>query len=314
MALQVTILGCHSATPRTDAYTTSQYLEINRNHFLIDCGEGTQVQLRKHKVKFSKIERIFISHLHGDHFYGLIGLISTFSLLNREKDLHVYGPKGIKDVILLQLKLSKSYTGYGLYFHELTSKESELIYENDQVEVHTIPLEHRVYTNGFLFKEKIGERKLDMFEINQVDEIEICDYQNLKNGKDYTLENGTVIKNEKITFPPLLPASYAFCSDTVYKPDICSIIENVDLLYHESTFLKDREDLCKSTKHSSAEQAAKIALESKAKKLIIGHYSSRYKNLDLFKQEAETVFNPTLLGHEGLVVKVENEKHQLLKH
>lgn len=308
MALQVTILGCHSATPRTNAFTTSQYLEINRNHFLIDCGEGTQVQLRKHKVKFSKIERIFISHLHGDHFYGLIGLISTFSLLNREKDLHIYGPKGIKEIILLQLKLANSYTGYGLYFHELISTKSELIFENDQVEVYTIPLEHRVYTNGYLFKEKIGERKLDMLEINQIDEIKICDYQNLKNGRDFTLENGVVIKNEKLTFPPLLPTSYAFCSDTVYKPEICNIIKNVDLLYHESTFLKDREDLCISTKHSTAEQAAKIALQANAKKLIIGHYSSRYKNIDAFKQEAETVFSPTILGYEGLVVKVENVK------
>ncbi|HIE44623.1 MAG TPA: MBL fold metallo-hydrolase, partial [Flavobacteriaceae bacterium] len=160
--MNLTILGCHSATPRTDSHTTSQFLEINNRNFLIDCGEGTQVQLRKYKVKFSKISHIFISHLHGDHFYGLIGLISTFSLLNREKDLHIFGPKGIKEIILLQLKLSQSWTNFSLLFHELESKESELIFEDEKVEVHTIPLSHRVYTNGYLFKEKVGERKLNI--------------------------------------------------------------------------------------------------------------------------------------------------------
>ena len=195
MSLQLTILGCHSATPRTFAHPTSQYLEINNRSFLIDCGEGTQTQLRKYKVRFSKLDHIFISHLHGDHFFGLIGLISTFGLLGRQNDLHVYGPNGIKEIIELQLKLSNSHLKFGLYFHELESNESELIYEDDKVEVHTIPLEHRIYTNGFLFKEKLGERKLNIEVIKENPEIEICDYQNLKNGKDFTTENGTIIKN-----------------------------------------------------------------------------------------------------------------------
>ncbi|MEE9350554.1 MAG: ribonuclease Z [Flavobacteriaceae bacterium] len=306
MSLQLTILGCHSATPRTDSHTTSQFLEINNNHFLIDCGEGTQVQLRKYKIKFSKINHIFISHLHGDHFYGLIGLISTFGLLNREKDLHIFGPKGIKEIITLQLKLTKSWTSYKLFFHELESKESELIFENDKILVYTIPLNHRVYTNGFLFKEKIGERKIDINAVTKIKEIEVCDYQNLKNGKNYIKENGEIILNNQLTSDPSQPLSYAFCSDTMYKPDITSIIKNVDLLYHESTFLQDKEHLCEPTKHSTAAQAAQIALEANAKKLILGHYSSRYKNLELFKIEANLFFNHVELAEAGKVFKVQS--------
>lgn len=304
MSINLTILGCHSATPRTNSHTTSQYLEINNRHFLIDCGEGTQVQLRKYKIKFSRISCIFISHLHGDHFYGLIGLISTFGLLNRKSDLHVYGPKGIKEIIILQLKLSKSWTNYQLIFHELTSNKSELIFEDDSVEVFTIPLEHRIYTNGYLFKEKIGERKLNIKAINKVSEIEICDYQNLKNGKDFKLENGEKIVNSKLTLNPTKPLSYAFCSDTMYKPEITKIIKNVDLLYHESTFLNDKAFLCEKTKHATAEQAAKIALQANAKKLILGHYSARYKNLELFKEEAQLFFNNVELAYEGKIVSV----------
>ena len=183
MSISLTILGCHSATPRVNAHPTAQYLEINSRHFLIDCGEGTQSQMRKYKVGFSKINHVFISHLHGDHFYGLIGLISTFGILNREKKLTIYGPKGIQEIILLQLKHSKSTIKFELIFHELTSLHSELIFEDEKVEVFTIPLDHRVYTNGFLFKEKEKTRKLDMDTINQFKEIEVCDYNNLKVGK-----------------------------------------------------------------------------------------------------------------------------------
>ena len=304
MPLKLTILGCHSATPRTNSHTTSQYLEINNRHFLIDCGEGTQVQLRKYKIKFSKIKHVFISHLHGDHFYGLIGLISTFGLLNRETDLHIYGPKGIKEIIILQLKLSKSWMNYQLYFHELESLESELIFEDDKVEVYTIPLNHRVYTNGYLFKEKLGERKLDIKAISKIKEIEICDYQNLKNGKDFKTESGKSIKNKELTTDPTQPVSYAFCSDTMYKPEITSLIKNVDLLYHESTFLKDKESLCKKTKHATAQEAAQIAKQANAKKLILGHYSSRYKNLELFKEEAQVVFKNVELAHEGITFTI----------
>lgn len=302
--MKLTILGCHSATPRISAHPTSQLLEIKNHLFLIDCGEGTQVQLRKYKIKFSKIKRIFISHLHGDHVFGLIGLISTFRLLNRETEMHIYGPKGIKEFIVNQLKLTESYAKYPIEFHELTSKKSELIYEDKKVEVYTIPLSHRIYTNGYLFKEKMGERKLNIPSINKYTEIEVCDYQNLKNGRDYTLKNGEVLSNESLTLKPSKPLSYAFCSDTEYKPNIVPIIKDVELLYHETTFLNDKKELAKTTKHSTAKEAAEIAKQANVSKLIIGHYSSRYKDIQAFKTEAQAVFENTELAVEGKVFEV----------
>ncbi len=301
MSLDLTILGCHSATPRSNAHPSAQYLKINSHHFLIDCGEGTQRQMRKYKIGFTKINHIFISHLHGDHFYGLIGLISTFGILNREKDLHIFGPKGIKEIIHLQLKYCKSYVKYNLIFHELFSKNSELIYQDKKVEVCTIPLNHRIYTNGFLFKEKQMLRKLDMMAIHQYNEIETCDYNNLKLGKDFTLTSGEIIENSKLTIDPEKPLTYAYCSDTSFKPDIIDIIKNSDLLYHESTFLSDKIDLAKKTGHSTAKQAAKIAQKAKVGKLILGHYSSRYSNLSLFKKEAEEAFKNIALADTGKV-------------
>lgn len=296
--MNLTILGCYAATPRTITNPTSQVLEIRNRLFLIDCGEGTQVQLRKNKVKFSKINHIFISHLHGDHFYGLVGLVSTFTLLNRTTDLHIYGPKGIKEVITLQLKLSNSWTGYNLYFHELTSNNSDIVFEDEKVIVRTIPLKHRVYTNGFLFQEKIGDRKLDMNAVLNYN-IETCYYQKIKNGKDIEMEDGTIIPNSKLTFDPIPPKSYAFCSDTVYDESIIPIIENTDILYHESTFLETESHLSERTMHTTAKQAATIALKANVKQLVLGHYSTRYSSIELFKDEAETIFPNVLLADDG---------------
>jgi ribonuclease Z len=296
--LKLTILGCYAATPRTFTNPTSQILEIKNRLFLIDCGEGTQVQLRKNKIRFSKINHIFISHLHGDHFFGLVGLVSTFTLLNRTTDLHIYGPKGIKEIIKLQLRLSNSWTNYGLFFHELESSESDVIFEDEKVLVKTIPLKHRIYTNGFLFQEKIGERKLNLDAVQNY-EIDTCYYQKIKNGKDITLEDGRVIENEKLTFDPVPSKNYAFCSDTAYDESIIPLIENIDVLYHESTFLQSEENLAKKTLHSTAKEAATIALKSNAKQLILGHYSTRYENIVLFKEEAETIFSEVLLADDG---------------
>ena len=296
--MNLKILGCYAATPRTITNPTSQVLEIRNRMFLIDCGEGTQVQLRKHKIKFSSINHIFISHLHGDHCYGLIGLVSTFMLLNRVNDLHIYGPKGIKEMILLQLKLSNSYTSYGLFFHELASKESEIIFEDDKVIVRTIPLKHRVYTNGFHFQEKIRERTLNV-EAVQKHKIETCYFQNIKNGKNITLDSGELILNKALTFDPSPPKSYAFCSDTVYDENIIDDIKNVDVLYHESTFLESEKHLSAKTMHSTAKQAATIALKANVKQLILGHYSTRYENIEMFKTEAETIFENILLADDG---------------
>ena len=304
MSIELTILGCHSATPRVNAHPTAQYLEINSRCFLIDCGEGTQRQMRKYKVGFSKINQIFISHLHGDHFFGLIGLISTFGILNREKELHIFGPLGIKEVINLQLRHSKSHIKFDLIFHELNSKKSELIFEDEKVKIKTIPLHHRVYTNGFLFMEKEKPRKLDIKAIKDVEEIETCDYNNLKAGKDFVLKSNEVIQNSLLTLDPEPTLSYAFCSDTSYKPDIIEIIKEAHLLYHEATFLSDKKDLAKKTRHSTAEQAALIAKKANVKKLIIGHYSSRYKDISLFKKEAEKVFTNVILAETGKVISM----------
>ncbi len=296
--MKLTILGCYSATPRTLNNTTSQVLEINNHMFLIDCGEGTQVQLRKHKIKFNRIKHIFISHLHGDHFFGLVGLISTFRLLTREADLHIYGPKGIKEVVTLQMKLADSWTNYNLIFHELTSNESELIFEDDKVEVYTVPLNHRVYTNGFLFKGKEGDRKLNIDAVEAAN-INVAYYRKLTQGFDVINEDGETIKNESVTKAGLKPKSYAFCSDTMYKEDIVPIINNVDVLYHESTFLEKHAHLGPKTKHSTAKEAATIAKLAKAGTLLLGHYSTRYNGLNAFKEEAQEIFDNVELCEDG---------------
>lgn len=297
--MNLTILGCYAATPRTLTNPTSQVLEIRNQHFLIDCGEGTQVQLRKQKIKFTKINRVFISHLHGDHFYGLIGLISTFSLLNRANELHIYGPKGIKEIIQLQLRLSESWPKFDLIFHDLTSKESQVLYEDDQVRIHSFPLKHRVYTNGFLFQEKPAERKLDMNAVLNY-EIDSCYYQNIKNGKDITLDDGRVIPNSSLSFDPPATKSYAYCSDTKYTESIIPYIQDATVLYHESTFLESEEALAKKTMHATAKQAAFIAQKAGVGQLILGHYSTRYANIELFKQEAQAHFEAVLLANDGV--------------
>ncbi len=296
--MRLSILGCYSATPRAMTNTTAQVLEINNNMFLIDCGEGTQVHLRKHKIKFNRIKRIFISHLHGDHFFGLVGLISTFRLLTREADLHVYGPKGIKEIVTLQMKLADSWTNYNLYFHELSSKESELIFEDDTVEVHTIPLKHSIYTNGYLFKEKPHERKIISHAAEEAN-INVAYYRKLKQGFDVKNEDGVLIDHTLVTTPGKKPQSYAFCSDTVYKEDIIPIIKNVDVLYHESTFLDQHVHLTERTKHATAKQAATIAKKANAGTLLLGHYSTRYGSIKPFKDEAKLVFDNVELCEDG---------------
>lgn len=299
--MKLTILGCHSATPRWDANPTSQVLEVKGHLFLIDCAEGTQVQLRKFKVKFSRIKHVFISHLHGDHFFGLVGLISTFRLLGREADLHIYGPKGIKEAVLLQLKLGKSYTNYSLFFHELESKEPQLIFEDEKVSVTTIPLDHRVYTNGFLFAEKLGERKLNIDAARERG-VDLSYYNKIKQGFDAPGADGNLVSNKEITFDPDQPKSYAYCSDTAYFPEIIPQIKNVTALYHESTFLDLHHALAEKTKHSTAKEAAVIAKKALVGKLILGHYSGRYRSQDAFKTEAQEIFENVLLAQDGKVI------------
>lgn len=296
--MKLTILGCYAATPRSFTNPTSQVLEIANHLFLIDCAEGTQVQLRKNKIKFSRISHIFISHLHGDHVYGLIGLVSSFMLLKRQNDLHIYGPKGIKEMITLQLRLSGSWTSYGLFFHELESTESEIVYEDDKVVVSTIPLQHRIYTNGYRFSEKVGLRKLNIGAVQNY-EIDPVYYRNITLGKDITLDTGTVVANKDLTFEATPPKHYAFCSDTQYTESIIPLIKGVDALYHESTFLNSEEKLAELTMHCTAQQAATIAKLANVKLLILGHYSTRYESIQPFQDEAKIIFENVELADDG---------------
>ena len=293
------ILGCYAATPTAFTNPTAQVLEIRNQIFLIDCGEATQVALRQKKIRFSRINHVFISHLHGDHCNGITGLISTFSLLKRKTALHIHAPKGIKEFIETQLRITQTYTSYPLIFNELTSKKSELILENDYVEVHTIPLKHRVYCNGYLFKEKPKPRKLNLQAVLQYP-IHKVYYKSITLGKDITLEDGTVLKNETLTFDPNPIKSYAFCSDTTYQESIIPIIKNATVLYHESTFLESHKHLCKPTGHSTAKQAGIIAQKANVQTLLLGHYSTRYKSIALFKQEAKEVFENVHLCDDGV--------------
>ena len=304
MNISLSILGCHSATPRANAHPSAQILQVKNQLYLIDCGEGTQTQIRKYGFSFAKIHHIFISHLHGDHFFGLIGLISTMSLLNRKQPLHIYAPEGLEAIITMQMEISQSKTAFPLHFHVLKDKESAIILDDKNIQVKTIPLKHRIYTNGFLFQEKEGLRKLDIEAVKKHPEIETCDYHNLKKGKDFIRKDGRVIPNETLTFPPKKALSYAYCSDTAYKPEITEIIKGVDVLYHESTFLSDREELAYTTGHSTALQAGKIAQTAQAKSLILGHYSSRYRDITAFQEEAKEVFQNTFLSLEGKTFEI----------
>lgn len=304
MSTYLTILGFNSAIPTVNSSPTAQFLEMEERHFLIDCGEGTQVQLRKAKARFSKINHIFISHLHGDHCFGLPGLIASFRLLGRETPIHIYGPKGIKEMLETIFRISETHRGFEIIYHELSNTVSEKIYEDKRVEVFTIPLDHRIYCNGYLFREKPGERHLNMKEVAKYPEIETCDYHLIKQGHDFVLSDGYVVKNESLTLEPTRPVSYAFCSDTRYLESIVPIIESVDVLYHEATFLHDLKEMADFTGHTTALEAARIARKANVGKLILGHFSNRYGNLSVFTDEARTVFPNTYLPKQLEAVKI----------
>lgn len=304
MATYLTILGFNSAIPTINSAPTAQFLEMEERNFLIDCGEGTQVQLRKAKARFSKINHIFISHLHGDHCFGLPGLIASFRLLGRETPLHIYGPKGIKEMLETVFRLTETHKGFEVIYHELDKNYSEKIFEDNRVEVYTIPLNHRIYCNGYLFREKPKERHLNMQEISKYPEIETCDYYNLKLGKDFVLSDGYILKNEVLTKEPAKSVSYAFCSDTRYFESIVPVIENVDVLYHEATFLHDLKEMADYTGHTTALEAARIARKANVGKLILGHFSNRYGDLSVFTNEAREVFPNTFLPKQLEPVKI----------
>ncbi|WGH25140.1 MAG: ribonuclease Z [Candidatus Shikimatogenerans bostrichidophilus] len=289
------ILGYNSSLPIYNHHPTSQILYMRENYFLIDCGEGTQSQLIKTKIKINKINNIFISHLHGDHYYGLIGILSTYQLLRRKNILTIYSPKGLKEIIKVHLKWSSTKICYPLKFVILSSRKKEKIFENKNVKIYTIPLEHKIYTNGFLFKEKKKLKNLNIDNVKKIKEININDYINIKKGNNFVKKDGTIIPNKFLTFKSQKPLSYAFCSDTKYSPKIIKFLKNVDLLYHESTYLQKFKKLAYNRGHSTAIDAANIAKLSKVKKLILGHFSNRFPYIKLFEYEAKTTFKNSII-------------------
>jgi ribonuclease Z len=298
MIFEISILGSSSATPIYQRHPTAQVLNIHERFFLVDCGEGTLLQLNRYKIKFHRINHIFISHLHGDHYLGLVGLLSTMHLQGRTVDLHLYCPEPLKEIIDIQLKYSDTNLRFPIHYHFLDPLNPKIIYSDEGVEVKTIVLHHRIPCTGFLFSEKPGLRKLIKNKLQEY-QIPLEAYQDLKNGKDCLLPDGRIIPNKEISTDPRHPRSYAFCSDTCYNEGVASAVRNVDLLYHEATFLSDKTERAKETFHSTAAQAATIAKKANAKRLIIGHFSARYKNLYPLLEEAKEVFSDTTLAIEG---------------
>ncbi len=303
MSFELTILGSSSALPTSERYPTAQVLNVLGQFFLIDCGEGTQIQMRRLKLRFSKISRIFISHLHGDHYFGLPGLISTFSLLGLKKDVHIYAPEGLRELIRPQIEHMKHGLEFSIHFHLLDMKVRQVIYSDEKAEVVSFPVKHSIPTCGFLFREKQKQPNIKKEAIKRYN-IPIKNILAIKNGADFTKEDGTVIPNKKLVIPPRKPRSYAFCTDTKYYEPIIEQVQGVDLLYHEATFGDDKEKLARKTLHSTARHAATIALNASVKKLLIGHFSARYKNIELLVNEAREVFTETYAAHDGDIIKV----------
>jgi ribonuclease Z len=304
MKFEVTILGSSSATPIFNRNPTSQVLNINERLYLIDCGEGTQQQMLRFDIKASRIDHILISHLHGDHYLGLVGLLSSMHLNGRKKALKLVCPEPLKEIIDLQLKYSDTELQFPIEYVFTNAQQIEVVISNNDVVVETIPLDHRIACTGFLFKEKKRLRKLIKEKIESLD-ISVAYYSILKKGGDYTDEKGKVYKNEDLTIDSAEPKSYAYCSDTMYNENYFAQIANATLLYHEATFLNDMLDRALITHHTTALQAGEIALKTNAKKLLIGHFSARYKTLNELLDEAKINFPSTDLAIEGKTFFIE---------
>ncbi len=292
----LTILGNNSAIPAFDRNPTAQLLQTMEESFLIDCGEGTQMQLSKYKIKRSRINHIFISHLHGDHYFGLIGLLTSMSLLNRTQDLHLHAPPELKQVIDLQLELAATHLSYPLHFHPLT-KEGVIV-QGSKIIIECFRVQHRIDCWGFLFREKRNLRKVNA-ERARIYEIPASFYEKLQQGFDYANKKGSIVPNEEVTVPGPRSRSYAYCADTIFDETLASKVKEVDLLYHEATYLKDLHERAAARYHSTTIQAAEIAKKAEVKKLLIGHFSSKYEKLDDFLIEAIAVFPNTELALQG---------------
>ena len=303
MVFKIIILGSNSAIPTIKRFPTAQLLNHNERFFLIDCAEGTQLQLRRYRIRMQRINHILISHLHGDHFFGLIGLISSMHLLGRTKELHVYGPSPLKEILDIQLLASQTELNFPMTFHELHPEQSEQIYEDDLLIITTIPLNHRVPTCGFLFQEKQRKRRLKK-RITKILDIPVDEFIKIKEGADFIDASGKVYKNDEITEEAAKSRAYAYCSDTSYYEPIIPFIQNVDLLYHEATFMNDKAEVAAEKFHSTTVEAATIAKKANVKKLIIGHYSNRYDKLDDLLSETREVFPNTEIAIDGKAFEV----------
>lgn len=299
----VTVLGSSAAIATNDRNLTSHLVNHRNRLFLIDCGEGTQFRLREMKIRLYKIKHIFISHLHGDHYFGLIGLISTMHLLRRTEELHVYGPAPLKQIIEFQLESSQTVTSYPLIFHPTQDVSEEILYDDGLLTISSFPLQHRVPTTGFVFREKEQPWHLNKEAIDRYG-IPINYYSSIIKGNDYIADDGEIIPNSLLTFPPDKPRCYAFCSDTVYSEEIVPSIINCDLLYHEATFMHELVETAFQKMHSTNVQAAMIALKANAKRLMIGHFSARYEDLSPMLDQAQATFSNTFLAVEGEVVSI----------
>lgn len=297
----VTILGNNSAIPAYERHPTAQVVTLDQHQFLIDCGEGTQMQLARYKVRRSRINHIFISHLHGDHYFGLIGLITSMGLMNRENDLHLYAPLPLKNILDLQFQAADTRLPFTLHFHPLDSEE--VIAEDAKYSVECFKVTHRIECWGFLFRERKKPRKIDKEKIAAC-YISTNLFEKLKSGEDVTDEAGKHIANESVTLPAAPSRSYAFCADTIFDEDIACKVKDVNVLYHETTYLKNLEDRAASRFHSTTVQAASIAVKANAKRLLIGHFSSKYETLDEFLLEAKEVFADTELALEGCTYRI----------
>ncbi|WMI94369.1 ribonuclease Z [Bacteroides fragilis] len=297
------ILGCGSALPTTRHFATSQVVNLRDKLFLIDCGEGAQMQLRKSRLKFSRLNHIFISHLHGDHCFGLMGLISTFGLLGRTAELHIHSPKGLEELLAPMLNFFCHTLAYKVIFHEFDTRQASVIYEDRSMTVTTIPLQHRIPCCGFLFAEKTRPNHIirDMIDFYKVPVYEL---NRIKNGADYITPEGEVIANARLTRPSDPSRRYAYCSDTIFRREIAEQISGVDLLFHEATFAESELARAKETYHTTAAQAGRIAVEAGVRRLVIGHFSARYEDENVLLKEASAIFPDTILAKENLCISL----------
>jgi ribonuclease Z len=300
---ELLILGSSSASPTSERNASAQLLNIAERYFLIDCGEATQIQLRRYKAKMQAIDHLFISHLHGDHFFGLPGLLSSMHLLGRKQDISIYCPKELKGIIENINSVSDTKLNYKINWNFTNNEGLHLVFEDDKVEVFSFPLKHRIYCTGFLFREKPLPRKIDKYQLEKLN-ISFADILLLKAGKDVMNNDGILIKNAEATIDPPKSRSYAYCCDTIFDPGIADYVKDVDLLYHESTFLDDHAERAKKTYHSTARQAAEIAKMAGAGQLLLGHYSARYANLDEFLTQATGTFANCVLAIDGKKIKI----------